>query len=167
MNERRRCRRRRAVRRACESRVLCRKGVPVGMGDDLQYIDEVYISPNGLTYEQLDESRKWISGRFERNIGTDQATSGAGQKHAHVYGRKGNEIVAVNFDGTASHGTKGKLGSIAPLMLCMHSGFEPFQCVAAPFALRSQSPFRFRRWAPARWFRQAAARRSSPSLDGL
>jgi hypothetical protein len=30
-------------------------------------------------------------------------------RHAHVFGRKGNEIVAVNVDGSASHGTKGRI----------------------------------------------------------
>ena len=34
---------------------------------------------------------------------------GDGQPHAHVFGRKGDEIVVVNLDGTGSHGTKGRL----------------------------------------------------------
>ena len=75
----------------------------------LPVLDEVLITTDGLVYERLDESRKWVSGRFERNIGIDQPTSGAGQQHAHVYGRRGKEIVVVNVDGTGSHGTKGRL----------------------------------------------------------
>lgn len=71
-------------------------------------LDEVILSADGQTFE-LFEDRKWVSGRFDKNIGIDQPTSGAGMKHAHVYGRKNNELVVVNFDGTASHGTKGRL----------------------------------------------------------
>ena len=36
----------------------------------------------------------------------DHATHGVGSTHAHVYGRKGNEVGVVNLDGTASHGTR-------------------------------------------------------------
>ena len=72
-------------------------------------LDVIFISHDGETYRGLDEERKWISGRFSRNIGIDQAAYGAGQTHGHVYGRKGKEILAVNIDGTASHGTTGKL----------------------------------------------------------
>jgi hypothetical protein len=79
------------------------------MARRLPFLDEVYISDDGVKYRYLDEGRKWVNGRFERNIGIDQPTSGAGQRHAHVYGRKGDEIVIVNVDGTGSHGTKGKL----------------------------------------------------------
>jgi hypothetical protein len=75
----------------------------------LPFLDEVYISDDGLQYRCLDEGRKWVNGRFQKNIGIDQPTSGAGQRHAHVYGRKGDEIVVVNVDGTGSHGTEGKL----------------------------------------------------------
>ena len=75
----------------------------------IAYIDEVYITDDGQNYKKLDEGRKWISGRFERNIGIDQPTSGAGMKHGHVLGRKDNEIVVVNVDGSGSHGTKGRL----------------------------------------------------------
>jgi len=75
----------------------------------LPFLDEVIISSDGLNYEHLDEHRKWIDGRFKRNIGIDKPTHGAGQEHGHVLGRKGNQLVVVNIDGTASHGTKGKL----------------------------------------------------------
>jgi hypothetical protein len=50
-----------------------------------------------------------VSGRFEKNIGINQPTSGAGQRHAHIFGRKGDEVVVVNVDGSGSHGTKGRL----------------------------------------------------------
>lgn len=59
----------------------------------------------------LNEERKWVKGRFERNIGIDQPSHlhGEGQMHAHVLGRRGNELGVVNLDGTASHGTKVRL----------------------------------------------------------
>lgn len=64
----------------------------------------------GGELQQLDEGR-WISGRFDRNIRIDQPThlQGAGQPHAHIYGRKGNELGVVNLDGSPSHGTRCKL----------------------------------------------------------
>ena len=52
---------------------------------------------------------KWIPGRFDKNIRIDQPTHGVGQTHAHVLGRKGEELGVVNFDGSASHGTKCRL----------------------------------------------------------
>jgi hypothetical protein len=53
----------------------------------LPKIDRVIVASEDGTIE-LREARKWISGRFERNIGIDQATHGVGQSHAHVYGAK-------------------------------------------------------------------------------
>lgn len=60
--------------------------------------------------ERLDEGQ-WFSGRFPRNIRQDHATHllGNGKTHAHVQGRKGDDYVIVNVDGTSSHGMKGKL----------------------------------------------------------
>jgi hypothetical protein len=52
---------------------------------------------------------RWIPGRFDKNIRIDQPTHGVGQTHAHVLGRKGEELGVVNFDGSASHGTKCRL----------------------------------------------------------
>lgn len=72
----------------------------------LPVLDKVYIVGNTI---ELYEDRKWISGRFNRNIGIDQPSNGVGQVHGHVYGRKDKQLVVVNFDGTASHGTKGRL----------------------------------------------------------
>lgn len=75
---------------------------------DLPVLDAVILLAKDGTVE-LWEGRNWVSGRFDRNIGIDQPSHGVGQTHAHVYGRQGNEIVAVNLDGTASHSTKGRL----------------------------------------------------------
>lgn len=75
---------------------------------DLPVLDRVMVLNTDGRVE-LYEGRKWIAGRFDNNIGIDQPTHGRGQQHAHVYGRKGDEIVVVNLDGTGSHGTKGKL----------------------------------------------------------
>jgi hypothetical protein len=76
---------------------------------ELPFLDEIFIvGGDGTTYERLDEG-KWISGRFPSNIRLDHPTHGAGQLHGHIHGRKGEELVIVNVDGTGSHGTKGKL----------------------------------------------------------
>lgn len=74
----------------------------------LDAIDEVFVADDGGSVEVLREG-KWIPGRFSANIRIDQPTHGAGEAHAHIYGRKGNEIGVVNKSGTASHGTKMKL----------------------------------------------------------
>jgi hypothetical protein len=73
-------------------------------------IRDVRLYPSQGTYERLDEG-KWISGQFPNNIRLDQPmhTQGVGKLHGHVHDRKGNEIVTVNFDGTPSHGSKGRL----------------------------------------------------------
>jgi hypothetical protein len=77
---------------------------------ELPVIDRVMVMTSDNSLE-LYEDRKWISGRFDRNIGIDQPTHGVGQQHAHVYGRKRDDdaFVVVNFDGTASHGKRGRL----------------------------------------------------------
>jgi len=83
----------------------------VESGDDsLPLIIDIVIPGEGLNYQRLDEGT-FVDGRFERNIRIDQPTHlrGQGQVHGHVFGRKGNELVVVNFDGTGSHGTKGRL----------------------------------------------------------
>ena len=75
------------------------------------FLDEVMLSEVGVAVEVLQESRKWVTGRFERNIGIDQPThlAGDGKQHAHVLGRKGEELGVVNVDGSSRHGTKFKL----------------------------------------------------------
>jgi hypothetical protein len=75
----------------------------VDNGDtEIPTIRGIVVVSTGGTYQRLDEG-KWISGRFPGGIRLDQPThlQGAGQVHAHVYDRKGNELLAVNFDGTA------------------------------------------------------------------
>lgn len=77
---------------------------------DPDYVDEVLVvenCPDGQHIHVLDEARKWVRGRFDRNIGIDQPSHlhGAGQPHAHVLGRRGELLGVLNFDGTASHGS--------------------------------------------------------------
>src|SRR3569833_1230540 len=75
----------------------------------LEAIDEVFVvRTDGGTVEVLREG-KWLKGRFDRNLRIDHPTHGAGQTHAHVLGRKGQQIGVVNLDGTGSHGTKMRL----------------------------------------------------------
>jgi hypothetical protein len=73
----------------------------------------VLVEEDGVTACALREG-KWISGRYEDNIRIDLPTHFQGlqgQRHASVYGRNRRigELVVVNFDGTASHRTKGRL----------------------------------------------------------
>ncbi len=75
---------------------------------DLPILDQVFISEDNQTVTILEEG-KWIKGRFDKSLRIDQPTSGAGKVHAHIYGRKGDNIGAVNVDGTSSHGTKVRL----------------------------------------------------------
>jgi hypothetical protein len=74
----------------------------------LPVLDQIIVSTDGETAEVLQE-RTWITGRFERNIGIDNAKAGSGRESAHVLGRRGKELVVVNLDGTGSHGTQGRL----------------------------------------------------------
>lgn len=75
----------------------------------LPVLQDILVTEDGATrFDQLNEG-KWISGRFDRNIRIDQPTHGVGQVHAHVLGRKKDEIGVVNFDGSSSHGTKCRL----------------------------------------------------------
>jgi hypothetical protein len=74
----------------------------------LPVLDQIIVSTDGETAELLRE-RTWITGRFERNIGIDNATDAIGQKQAHVLGRKGDQLVFVNLDATGNQGTKGRL----------------------------------------------------------
>lgn len=67
-------------------------------------ITEVYIGESASKVTCLKEG-KVISGRFDSNIRIDQSNYGAGQVHAHVHGRKGDEIGVINVDGSGSHGT--------------------------------------------------------------
>jgi hypothetical protein len=75
----------------------------------LPVLEGIAITPNGADCEILQEGQ-WVPGRFANNIRIDQPTHGPGQVHAHVQDRnRRRTVVIVNFDGTGSHGTKGKL----------------------------------------------------------
>lgn len=78
---------------------------------DLPTLVDVLVTKDARTVEALQEG-KWVSGKFENNIRIDQPTHGVGQTHAHVLGRKGNELGVVNIDGSASHGTKCRLSDV-------------------------------------------------------
>ncbi len=72
-------------------------------------LDQIAIeADNGL--EHLDEG-KWIQTGSSGKLRIDQPNYGAGMTHAHIYGRKGNELGVVNIDGSGSHGTKMRLRS--------------------------------------------------------
>lgn len=78
-----------------------------GLGDFPEIRVEACVGGEKLL--KLDEG-KWLSGRFDNNIRIDQATHLlGGDPHAHVFGRKGDELVVVNLNGTSSHGKKGRL----------------------------------------------------------
>src|SRR5215475_10448645 len=74
----------------------------------LPVLNQIIVSTDGETAQVLQE-RTWIRGRFERNIGIDNAADDYGQENARVLGRKGEQLVVVNLDVTGSHGTKGRL----------------------------------------------------------
>lgn len=77
-----------------------------GLGlDPLPELDEVYVTEDGINVVILRDGK---NGSFDKSLRVDNPTHGTGQRHAHVYGRKGSEIVVVNVDGSASHGTKGR-----------------------------------------------------------
>ena len=71
-------------------------------------LENIVVTQDGTKIEALNEG-KWVDGRFDKNIRIDHPTHGVGKTHAHVLGRKGKEIGVVNFDGSASHGTKCRL----------------------------------------------------------
>ncbi|PHM20517.1 MAG: hypothetical protein CK604_06220 [Curvibacter sp. PD_MW3] len=75
------------------------------------YLDEVFIPDQDLRgYQSLREG-KFVPGRFPSNLRIDQAThlQGNAPPHAHVFGRKGDELGVVNQDGSGSHGSKFRL----------------------------------------------------------
>lgn len=80
-----------------------------GLGlDPLPELDEVYVTEDGVNVVILREGKTY-NGSFDKSLRVDNPTHGTGQRHAHVFGRRGNEIVVVNVDGSASHGTKGRI----------------------------------------------------------
>jgi hypothetical protein len=72
------------------------------------YLDAIYVVDSDLASFQFLREGKYIAGRFPASIRIDVATHlrGAAPPHAHVFGRRGDELGVVNFDGTASHGSK-------------------------------------------------------------
>lgn len=80
-----------------------------GLGlDAVPELDEVYVTEDGVNVVILREGKTY-KGSFDKSLRVDNATHGAGKRHAHVYGRKGKEIVVVNVDGSASHCTRGRV----------------------------------------------------------
>lgn len=75
------------------------------------YLDEVLVVQPDLVHFGLLREGKVIPGRFPSSIRIDQPTHlhGDGDPHAHVFGRKGDQLGVVNFDGSGSHGSKFKL----------------------------------------------------------
>lgn len=71
-------------------------------------LDEVFVTEDGINITILREGKEY-KGSFEKSIRVDNPTHGVVMRHAHVFGRKGNQIVAVNVDGSGSHGTKGRI----------------------------------------------------------
>ena len=73
-------------------------------------LDAVIVAPHAEASLLLEG--KMIDGRFKNGIRIDRPThlgDGSGEVHAHVFGRHGDEVVAVNLDGSGSHGTRGRL----------------------------------------------------------
>lgn len=75
------------------------------------YLDAVLVVQPDLVQYGLLREGKVIPGRFPSSIRINQATHlhGDADPHAHVFGRRGDELGVVNFDGTGSHGSKFKL----------------------------------------------------------
>lgn len=67
--------------------------------------DRIVVSRDG-DLELLEEG-KWLKASFDNEIRVDRNTHlRSGDKHAHIYDRKGNELYAVTQDGKPSHGSK-------------------------------------------------------------
>ena len=68
--------------------------------------DDVIIS-NDSGYQYLEESGKWIKGKFPNEIRVDRNTHmRSGEKHAHIHDRDGNRLYAITHDAKPSHGSK-------------------------------------------------------------
>ena len=79
---------------------------------DANPIFDILLVSTDLQRVELLKEGKWVKGRFEDSIRIDQPTHFQGLQgmaHAAVFRRRGNQQVVVNMDGTASHGTKGRL----------------------------------------------------------
>lgn len=76
------------------------------IADELPPFDELFVPEGG----EASLYEAWISGRYNRNIRIDAGSHlPGGDKHAHIFGRRGQEIMAIKFGGGTSHGKKGKL----------------------------------------------------------
>jgi len=70
-----------------------------------QDADEVFIS-QGQEVSVLVES-KWVKGDFHDEMRIDRNTHmRTGEKHAHIYDRKGNQLYALTHDCKPSHNSK-------------------------------------------------------------
>jgi len=74
-----------------------------------QVLDQIVVFDAETDKAHRIDEGKWIPTKKSNTMRIDHATHGVGPTHAHVYGRKGNEVGVVNIDGTASHGTKMRL----------------------------------------------------------
>lgn len=63
----------------------------------------IMVSEDDQTFQLLEEG-KWYKGRFDKSVRVDNPTHGVGERHAHLYGRKGEKIGVINVSGTGSHG---------------------------------------------------------------
>jgi hypothetical protein len=67
--------------------------------------DEVVIIESGVPY-YLEEG-KWLKGQFDREMRVDRNTHmRTGEKHAHIYDRKGNQLYSLTQNGKPSHNSK-------------------------------------------------------------
>jgi hypothetical protein len=74
-----------------------------------ELLDEIVVfDPEAEKAHRIDEGR-WIPTKTSNTMRIDRPTHSVGQTHAHIYGRKGNEVGVVNLDGTASHDTRMRL----------------------------------------------------------
>jgi hypothetical protein len=92
-------------------RSLVKAALDVLEGDQNMITDIKLVEADGEALQVLREGN-WIDGRFKRNIRIDQPTHFQGlqgQQHAAIHGRKGDQEGVVNYDGSGSHGTKGRL----------------------------------------------------------
>lgn len=68
-------------------------------------LDGLFVNIQADDKRWVLEEGKWMDGRFKQNIRQDRNTHlQSGDTHYHVYGRRGDEIGAINCDGTISHG---------------------------------------------------------------
>ncbi len=86
-------------------------------------LDELWVVEvkAGVTHSIVEG--KWVQTGKTLSIRIDNPTYGAGQVHAHIIGKKNDELGVVNLDGTGSHGTRMTLSRKAATTLTQH-GFQ-------------------------------------------